>query len=109
MIIYYLMAEAVPHHDNPESKEYSGAYINCWVKADTPKDALHKAKEYICEEHWSFVKLEDIFTVQRERYLNEPDSLEAYDNASRYGLGAIFYTWPIEQPNKTMLDKFQFV
>ena len=96
MIIYYLMAEAVPHHDNPESKEYSGAYINCWVKAATPKDALHKAKEYICEGHWSFVKLEDIFTVQRERYLNEPDSLEAYDNASRYGFDAIFYTWPIE-------------
>ena len=96
MIIYYLMVEAVPHLDNPESTEYSGAYINCWVKANTPKEALNKAKEYILKEHWSFVKVEDIFTVQRERYLDEPDSLEAYDNATRYGLDAIFYTWPIE-------------
>ena len=96
MIIYYLMIEAVPHHDNPESKEYSGAYINCWVKANTPVDALRRAKEYIREEHWNFVKLEDIFTVHRERYLEEPDSLEGYDNASQCGLGSIFYTWPIE-------------
>ena len=96
MTVYYLMVEAVPHHNNPESKEYSGAYINCWVKADTPTDALCKVKEYIHEQHWSFVKLEDIFTVQRERYLDEPDSLEGYDNASQYGLDAIFYTWPRE-------------
>ena len=96
MGVYYLMVEATPKRDNPESKEYGGAYINCWVKADTPTDALRRVKEYIHGQHWNLVKLEDIFTVQRERYLNEPDSLEAYDNASRYGLDAIFYTWPIE-------------
>ena len=96
MIIYYLMAEAVPHHDNPESKEYSGAYINCWVKADTPADAVKKAKEYIHNENWDFVSIEDIFSVQRERYLEDPDSLECYDNAIQYGLDAIFYTWPID-------------
>ena len=94
MIIYYLMAEAVPHHNNPESKEYGGAYVNCWVKADTSTDALSKFKEYILEQRWSFIKLEDIFTVQREQYLDDPDSLESYDNAVQYGLGAIFHTWP---------------
>ena len=100
-MIYYLMVEATPHHDNPESKEYGGAYINCWVKADTPADAEQKAKEYIHGQYWSFVKLEDVFTVQREQYLDEPDSLDGYDNAVQYGLDAIFYTWPMEQPEET--------
>ena len=95
MMIYYLMVEAVPHHNNPESKEYGGAYINCWVKADTPADAMSKVKEYIHEQNWHFIKAEDTFTVQRERYIDEPDSLECYDNALQYGLDAIFYTWPI--------------
>lgn len=94
MIIYYLMAEAVPHQNNPESKEYGGAYVNCWVKADTPTDALSKFKEYILEQRWSLIKIEDMFTAQREKYLDVPDSLECYDNAVQYGLGAIFQTWP---------------
>ena len=95
MIIYYVMVEAVPNRNNPESKEYSGAYINCWIQADTPVDAVKKVKEYIHKENWDFVKIEDIFSVQRELYLEEPDSLECYDNAMQYGLDAIFYTWPI--------------
>ena len=95
MIIYYLMAEAIPRRGNPESREYSGAYINCWVKADTAAEAVRRAKEYIRSENWHFVRLEDIFTVERERYLEEPDSLEGFDNACQYGLGAVFYTWPI--------------
>lgn len=95
MIIYYVMVEAEPSCNNPENKEFSGAYINCWVKADTPVDAVKKVKEYIQKEDWDFVKIEDVFPVQRERYLEEPDSLECYDNAVHYGLDAIFYTWPI--------------
>lgn len=96
MIIYYVMVEAVPNHDNPESKEYGGAYINCWVKADTPVDAVKKVKEYIQKENWGCTNIEDVFSVQRERYLEELDSLECYDNAVQHGLDAIFYTWPID-------------
>ena len=92
MFIYYLMVEAVPHHNNPESKKYGGAYINCWVKADTPTQALRKAKEYIYQQNWVFIKAEDTFTVQREGYIEEPDSLQGYDNALQYGLDAVFYT-----------------
>ena len=59
MIIYFVMVEAVPNHSNPESKEYSGAYINCWVKADTPADAVKKAKEYIRENEKNFTQISD--------------------------------------------------
>ena len=44
MPIYYLMIEAIPCRNNPESKEFGGAFVNCWVKASKQKDALKEFK-----------------------------------------------------------------
>ena len=96
MMIYYLMLEAIPCHNNPESNEFGGAYINCWVKASTQKEALQRAKEYIKNENWMFIKTEDIWEAQRQSYIDLPDSLECYDEACKNGLSAIFNTWPID-------------
>jgi hypothetical protein len=45
--IYYFLIEAVPMKNNPESEYLDGALINCWVKADSTKDAIKKAKAYV--------------------------------------------------------------
>ena len=63
MTIYYLMIEAIPSCSNPESNGFGGAYVNCWVKASTQEDALKRVKEYIAEEHWEFVSIEDIWVA----------------------------------------------
>ena len=97
MGVYYLMVEATPKRDNPESKEFGGAFVNCFVKADTPYDAQRKVEEYLSEQKWVFIRIEDIFAAQRERYDDEPDSLACYDDALQYGFGAIFYTWPMDE------------
>ena len=101
MAIYYIMIEATPNSSNPESKEYGGAYINCWVKATTQREALKKAKEYIREENWAFIKTEDIWIAQRQNYFDLPESLVCYDEACETGLSAIFYTWPIDDDNES--------
>ncbi len=93
MLIYYFFVEAVPMKDNPESEYVDGAFVNCWIKADSTKSAIRKAKEYIKGEKWRWVNAEDMFTVERERYLDEPDSLEAYDYACEYGAMGVFYTF----------------
>ncbi len=93
MSIYYFFVEAVPMKSNPESEYIDGAYINCWVKADSTKDAIKEAKEYVKLEKWKWLYAEDMCVVEREKYLDEPDSLEAYDIALEYGAGAVFYTW----------------
>ena len=95
MPIYYLMIEAIPSRSNPESKALGGAYLNCWVKASSPKDALNKAKEYIDRENWVFIKTEDIWIARRHLYVDLPESLECYEEACKYGLSVIFNTWPI--------------
>lgn len=93
MSIYYFLIEAKPMKNNPESEYLSGAYVNCWVKADTTKEAIKKAKEYIKWEKWKWLYAEDMYTVERERYLDEPDSLESYDTACEYGAMGVFYTF----------------
>ena len=66
MTIYYIMIEAIPYRNNPESKEFVGAFVNCWVKASTQKDALKRVQEFIKNENWIFMKVEDIWEAQRQ-------------------------------------------
>ena len=99
MTIYYLMIEAIPYRNNPESKEFGGAFVNCWVKASTQKDALKRVQEFIKNENWIFMKVEDIWEAQRQSYIDLPDSLECYDEACEIGLSSVFNTWPIDGDN----------
>lgn len=96
MKIYYLLLEGKPYTDNGESKEVLGAYINCWVKAKNKKAAEDLAIEYISSEGWETLNIEEMWIAEREQYVDEPDSLEFYDQAVAYGAGAVFYTWSID-------------
>ena len=97
MAVYYFMIEAVPCADSEERLSCGGAYINCWVKAETEKAALAKVMNYAAEEKWTCKNVEEVFPARREMYLDEPESLAGFDEAQRYGLSAIFYTWPLEE------------
>ena len=88
------MIEAVPCEDNEERLEYGGAFIACWVKAETEEAALTKAWAYVAEEKWKLISVEEKCAAHREAYLDDPESLECFDAAVRDGLAAIFYTWP---------------
>ena len=93
MNIYYLMIEAVPDKSNPESKQFGGAFINFWVKTETVKEALEETKKYISEENWKYIKTEEMFIVERDFYIDNPESLEYYDNACECGMSVCFYMW----------------
>lgn len=105
MKIYYLMIEAIPSLNNPESKKFGGAYVNCWVKASTQKEALKKVKDYINQENWVFIRTEDIWIAQRDSYINIPDSLESYDEACKYGSSFVFNIWPIDEDENVIPAK----
>lgn len=97
MDIYFIIIEAVPRRENPESRLYGGAYINCWVKAGSEKEAVGKAMEYIEGEHWSGVYLEEVDVAERSRYFDLPESLACFDMAGETGVAAMFYTWLVEE------------
>ena len=97
MSIYYLMVEARPCADNDESKEFEGAFINCWVKAKDQRSAIDSAKNYIDSEGWETIRIEEVGLSCRDNYENEPDLLSCYDSACKYGISAIFNTWEPEE------------
>ena len=90
------MAEAVPCNDNEESREFGGAYINLFVKAETKREALTRAKAHVAGEGWSWVSTEEASPAKREEF-DDPDSLECYNEAWTNGISAAFYTWPLHE------------
>lgn len=97
MDIYYLLLEGKPYINNEESKEVAGAYINCWVKAKDKATARDSAIKYLRNQEWETLNIEEIYVAKPERYVDEPNSLECYDQAINSGVGAIFYTWTIDE------------
>jgi hypothetical protein len=96
MRIFFFQLEAIPLLDNPESEECIGAVINCWVKSKNEKSALKRAEHYVNNESWEIVSIEDQFIANRNMYEGDSEykkSLECFDEAIRYGIAAIFYTW----------------
>jgi len=97
MHIYYLLMEAKPYSNNPESNEFGGAYVNCWVKAKNARLALQSAEEFLNSEGWEFVDIEEMNVSNRDSYINEPEFLDCYDSACQNEVGAIFNAWEIEE------------
>ncbi len=97
MNIYYLLIEARPCINNDESKEFGGAYVNCWVNAKNQQSAIKTAEHYIDSEGWETVNVEEVYLSDRNYYEDKPDLQSCFDSACKYGIGAIFNTWAIEE------------
>ena len=92
MKIYFVMLEVIPSPDNPED-DCTGAYADCFVKADSEMTAVDSAKKYMQEQGWDFAGIEEVFPVERDRYTDDETSLEIYDEACQYGVSGAVYTW----------------
>lgn len=100
MKILYFLLEGKPAFENKDKDEFDGVYINCWVKSEDENDAKNKAIQYINSQGWDVFNVEETFIATRDRYIDFPDSLECFDQAVDYGLGAIFNTWPIDSEDE---------
>ena len=87
--------EIIPSKDNDED-DCVGAYANCFVKAPSIDVAINTAEKYIEEQKWIVKSIEETASVEREEYVNDIESLDAYDEACEYGVSAVFYTWSEE-------------
>ncbi|MDM5155037.1 hypothetical protein QUF88_14805 [Bacillus sp. DX1.1] len=96
MTIYYFTFEAIPCSDNPEKDSCEGAFINCWIDSIDVNSALTKANNYINDEGWDVISIEDQFIANRKQYEGDyklKESLECFDQAMSDGIVVIFYTW----------------
>jgi len=78
MPVFILMIKAEPDNDNPQAGEIAGAYVNCFVEANTFEKAEETAKRFLKNESWVPIALEESWEVTAKDYENDPAGMEVY-------------------------------
>ncbi|MEK5391370.1 hypothetical protein NSQ59_13465 [Margalitia sp. FSL K6-0131] len=108
MTIYLIQLEVIPDIDNPEKEECVGAIVNCWVKSISMKLALNRAKNYLSNQDWKVISIEEQFITSRDMYIGETEEddelLECFDEAMRDGISAIFYIFSEEHDEEDEIE-----
>ena len=93
--MYYFCFRAVPRHDSPQAAECGGAYINCWLKGGSKREAELEARALIDAEGWIIGYKDDEAQVERAEYDDRPQSLAYFDEAELTGSCYAFHTFPL--------------
>ena len=105
--LFLVRIVAKPFPENPEAREFGGAYVNCWVDADELRVAETRTLEVIESEAWRPAKFDHWELVSRRFYfenssLNEDERsefLNRVDEAFQFGISSVFNTWPLDAPD----------
>ena len=93
--MFYFSFEAIPKHNTPQAAELGGAYVNCWLKGGSRREAELKARALIDAAGWIVGSKEDEATVERADYADRPESLARFDQAQLHGSCVVFHTYPL--------------
>lgn len=96
MKIYYFLFEVLPEPDSENFEDSGGAFVNCWIRSNSEHEAEIIAVEAIRNDGWCIQSLEDKFIAEKERYVDDPEVLELYEQAEKEGESYIFNIWPPE-------------
>lgn len=78
MPVFILMIKVKPDPDNPQVSEIAGAYVNCFVEAETFVLAEEIALKFLKEKCWNPIVLEESYEVTEDDYEGDPEGLEVY-------------------------------
>jgi hypothetical protein len=95
--IYYFQYQAVPALQSEALEDSGGAYINCWVKADSEMHAREIATQAIEATNWRIVSVEEeCREVTEEDFSENAKGLEYYRQAIVDGECYVYHQWPNE-------------
>jgi hypothetical protein len=95
--MFYLQYEVRPLPGNTYWLEAGGAFANCYIYADAEAEAVKQVQSAFLENCWEVVALEEgPLVTTREQYLEDPDTLECFDEALENGECYVFHLWPLE-------------
>lgn len=78
MPVFILMIKVKPNDENPQVSEIAGAYVNCFIEAETFDLAEQIALKFLQSENWIPNALEESWEVTENDYENDPKGLEVY-------------------------------
>ena len=97
MPIFYFQYQALPTLQSEAFEDSGGAYVNCWVKADSEMQAREIATKAIEANNWRIVSVEEeCREVTEEDFSENEKSLEYYLQATIDGECYVYHQWPNE-------------
>jgi hypothetical protein len=97
MTIYYAIFEATPKPDSPQFENCGGAFINCWVRAQSSNEAESVAAAAISVSGWNMISQEDEWRELTDHSYSELDEeWRWYQQAVTDGECYVYHLWPPE-------------
>jgi hypothetical protein len=98
----YLCFKASPKPRTPEAKKFGGAYVSCWIKRRSRREALAVADKMIRDYGWLPLKIEAHHLVTRDGYKKRRVGVRAlkyFDQACLDREVLVFNTWSSRSKN----------
>jgi hypothetical protein len=97
MAIFYIQYEAIPAPGSEHFETAGGAYVNCWVKVDSRREAQEQTSNAIAESGWRILGVEEqCREVTEDSYSDDDEGLDHYREAVVNAECYVFHQWPIE-------------
>ncbi len=94
MATHFFTFLAVPTPDAKEYEQAGGAYVNCWIRADSRDEAEKSASALIKDYGWAVEGLEEHSTVTSADYSDDDEDRQFYEQSLVEGEVLVFNTWP---------------
>ena len=94
MKLYFFTYLARPKAGSENSESYGGAYVNCWIDAESDARAAECASTAISRAGWAVESLEQYSVVTRKDYADDDEGLQHFDQALIDKEVYVFHTWP---------------
>jgi hypothetical protein len=78
MPVFILMMHVKPNDDHPQLSAIAGAYVNCFVEAESFDVAEETALMFLKSHYWIPIALEEGYGVTEDDYVGDPDGLAVY-------------------------------
>jgi hypothetical protein len=97
MKMYFLVYHVQPRPDLEDADDVGGAYVSCWIEADSLKQAEQIAKQEIGDLRWDILEKDDSFEIDPKTYTPDSDGFEFYQQALIDKIVLRIHTYPIEE------------
>ena len=94
MKLYFFTYLARPKSGSESSESYGGAYVNCWIDAESDAQATERASTAISRAGWAVESLEHSSVVTRKDYADDDEGLQYFEKALIDKEVYVFHTWP---------------
>jgi hypothetical protein len=95
--MYFLLFHVQPRPDLEDADDIGGAYVSCWIEADSIKQAEQITKWKIGDLKWNILEKDDAYELIPDHYTPDSAGFEFYQQALIDKMVLCFHTYPAEE------------